>query len=62
MNKVISINIGGSIFQVEEQAYEKLYNYLNELKKHYGNKQEGAEIITDIENRIADYKNCYRIH
>ncbi len=54
MNKVISINIGGSIFQVEEQAYEKLNSYLNELKKYFSNTQEGAEIVTDIENRIAE--------
>jgi phage shock protein PspC (stress-responsive transcriptional regulator) len=54
MNKVISINIGGSIFQVEENAYDKLNAYLNELKKYFGNKPEGNEIITDIENRIAE--------
>lgn len=54
MNKVISINIGGSIFQVEEDAFEKLSNYLNSLKKYFSNKPEGSEIITDIENRIAE--------
>ncbi len=54
MNKVISINIGGSIFQVEENAYDKLNGYLNELKKYFSNKPEGNEIITDIENRIAE--------
>ena len=54
MNKVISINIGGSIFQVEENAYDKLNTYLNELKKYFSNKAEGNEIITDIENRIAE--------
>ncbi len=54
MNKVISINIGGSIFQVEEDAFEKLNTYLTELKKHFSSKAEGAEIITDIENRIAE--------
>ena len=54
MNKVISINIGGSIFQVEEDAFEKLSSYLSTLKKYFSNKAEGSEIITDIENRIAE--------
>ncbi len=54
MKKVISINIGGSIFQVEEDAFDKLNAYLNELKKHFSTNPEGNEIITDIENRIAE--------
>ena len=54
MNKVISINIGGSIFQIEESAFEKLNSYLIELKNHFRSKPEGNEIITDIENRIAE--------
>jgi phage shock protein PspC (stress-responsive transcriptional regulator) len=54
MNKVISINIGGSIFQVEENAYSRLNEYLNSLKQYFMNKPEGNEVITDIENRIAE--------
>jgi phage shock protein PspC (stress-responsive transcriptional regulator) len=54
MNKVISINIGGSIFQVEENAYTRLNEYLNSLKQYFMNKPEGNEVITDIENRIAE--------
>lgn len=28
MNKTISINIGGFAFHIEEEAYQKLYQYL----------------------------------
>ncbi len=54
MYKVININIGGRIFQVEENAFEMLNQYLNALKNYFSNKPEGNEIVSDIENRIAE--------
>lgn len=54
MKKTIKINISGIIFHVDEDAFVILDAYLNKLKKHFTNKTEGDEIITDIEYRIAE--------
>ena len=54
MNKTIIINISGVIFHIEEDAYEMLKTYMNEIKRHFASYQDNFEIITDIENRIAE--------
>src|SRR2546428_4978181 len=54
MNKTIIINISGIIFHIEEDAYEILKAYISEVKVHFSNSADSFEIITDIENRIAE--------
>jgi phage shock protein PspC (stress-responsive transcriptional regulator) len=54
MKKTYTINISGTVFHIEEDAYEKLNNYITGLKQHFGNDEEGLEIIADIEARIAE--------
>jgi phage shock protein PspC (stress-responsive transcriptional regulator) len=54
MNKTIIINISGVIFHIEEDAYEMLKTYMNEVKQHFASYKDNFEIITDIENRIAE--------
>ena len=53
MKKTISINLNGMIFKIEEDAYQKLEEYLDSIKRHY-KKTEGDEIISDIESSIAE--------
>ncbi len=57
MKKTFTINISGSVFHIDEDAYGKLNNYLKMLKKHFGESQEGIEIQEDIEARIAELFN-----
>lgn len=54
MKKTLIINIGNSIIHVEEDAYELLTSYLNEIKQHFTKNADDFEIVTDIENRIAE--------
>ena len=54
MKKTFTINISGTVFYIEEDAYEKLQNYLLKLKQYFGTGEEGNEIISDIESRIAE--------
>lgn len=54
MKKVISITIGNVVFSIEEDAYEKLSNYLGALRRHFGDTAEGSEILEDIESGIAE--------
>lgn len=57
MKKTFTINISGTVFHIEEDAYEILQKYLVNLKNHFGNDDEGKEIIADIEARIAEIFN-----
>lgn len=54
MKKTFTINISGTIFHIEEDAYEVLQKYLINLKNHFGPDEEGKEILADIEARIAE--------
>ncbi|PST84164.1 PspC family transcriptional regulator [Pedobacter yulinensis] len=54
MKKTTIINIGNSIIHLEEDAYEALTVYLNEVKAHFANSADDFEIVTDIENRVAE--------
>ncbi len=54
MKKTFTINISGTIFHIEEDAYDVLQKYLVNLKNHFGAGEEGKEIIADIEARIAE--------
>jgi len=54
MKKTFTINISGSIFHIDDDAFEKLQKYLHMLNKHFGQAIEGQEILQDIEARIAE--------
>lgn len=57
MNKTIIININGIVFHIEEDAYEILKNYMTEVKRHFAYSSDSDEIVTDIENRLAEMFN-----
>ena len=54
MKKTFTINISGTVFHIEEDAYEVLQKYMVNLKNHFGTSDEGKEILADIESRIAE--------
>ena len=54
MNKTININLAGIIFHLDEGAYESFKDYLNQVKNALESQEGGAEIIADIEARIAE--------
>ncbi len=54
MKKTIKINLNGIIFNIDDDAYEKLKSYLDTISRYFSNKQESKEIIDDIEARIAE--------
>lgn len=54
MNKTISVNLGGSIFNIEEDAYLVLKSYLERIKSNFSNDASVEEIMMDIEGRIAE--------
>ena len=54
MKKTVRINISGIIFNIDEDAYEKLQHYLNSITRQFFDSNEGNEIIADVESRIAE--------
>lgn len=53
MKKTFPVNINGKVFYIDEDAYELLLNYLDQLRSAFSN-EEGDEIVTDIESRISE--------
>lgn len=54
MNKTITCNIAGLVFNVEEQAYEKLFHYLKAVKQKLKGTEGAEEVYEDIEGRVAE--------
>lgn len=54
MNKTISINLCGMLFNLEENAYEMLSNYIAKIRNTFKETEGSDEIIGDIERRIAE--------
>ncbi len=57
MNKTININLGGFPFVIDEEAYNTLHLYLENIKKHFSKSEGADEIVSDIEDRIAELFN-----
>ncbi|HMM10494.1 MAG TPA: PspC domain-containing protein [Bacteroidales bacterium] len=54
MNKTVSVNISGLMFVLDEEAFNRLSRYLRDLRSHFAGRQGEADIITDIESRLAE--------
>lgn len=54
MNKVVSIEIAGQVFWIEEEAYDALRDYLKKIKVQLVDEECADEISQDIELRIAE--------
>lgn len=54
MKKTLSINISGILFHIEEDGYDTLKNYLESINSHFSGYADSKEIVSDIENRIAE--------
>jgi phage shock protein PspC (stress-responsive transcriptional regulator) len=54
MDKTIKINLSGIIFQIEEDAYRMLRDYLQAVESRISNTPESKEIMDDVESRIAE--------
>lgn len=54
MKKNININIYGTIYAIDEDAYQLLENYLESMKRYFKRQEGGDEIADDIEHRVAE--------
>ncbi len=53
MKKSFPVNINGRIYNIDEDAYALLSNYLDQLHATFPG-EEGNEIVSDIEARVAE--------
>ena len=54
MNKTLTINLAGLVFNIEENAYQLLKDYLAAIKNQFKNEEGCDEIVADIEARLAE--------
>ena len=54
MKKTININLAGTFFHIDEDAFGKLQRYLDAIRRSLIEPQGSDEIMRDIEARIAE--------
>ena len=59
MQKVITINLNGNAYQLDEEGYEALRAYLAHAHAQLGGNPDASEIIRDLEQSIAE--KCQRL-
>jgi phage shock protein PspC (stress-responsive transcriptional regulator) len=57
MKKTLTVNLGGSVFHIDEDAYRLLEKYLSNLRIHFDREDGGDETLSDIEARISEIFN-----
>jgi phage shock protein PspC (stress-responsive transcriptional regulator) len=54
MQKVMSINLNGNAYQLDESGYDTLREYLARAEQQLARNPDRAEIVADLEQAIAD--------
>lgn len=54
MRKTMTVNLGGIVYHIDDDAYDRLKRYLDKVKQELRSVEGGEEILQDIEIRIAE--------
>ena len=54
MNKTVNLNLAGTFFHIDEDAFGKLSRYLDAIRRSFSDLNGQDEIIKDIEARISE--------
>lgn len=54
MKKTLTVNLNGTVFHIDEDAYQQLHDYLNAVRASLDLSDDKDEIMADIEARIAE--------
>ena len=57
MKKTLTVNLGGTVFLIDEDAYQLLDKYLSNLRIHFRKEEGSDEIMDDFEMRISELLN-----
>ena len=54
MNKILNINLGGYALTIDDDAYEYLQAYLENIRRRFSESEGRDEILGDIETRLGE--------
>ena len=54
MNKVVTVNLAGTAYQIEDAGYEALHAYLETARQRLNGNPDRDEILSDIERAIGE--------
>jgi phage shock protein PspC (stress-responsive transcriptional regulator) len=54
MKRTIQINLAGTIFNIDDDAYDILRIYLNSVERQFSSGVEGREVMNDLETRMSE--------
>ena len=54
MKKTFSVNLGNRVYNIDDDAYMRLKDYLDRIEGYYSDQKEREDIINDIELRISE--------
>jgi len=54
MKKTFSVNLGNRVYNIDDDAYMRLKEYLDCIESYFSDQKEREDIINDIEMRLGD--------
>lgn len=54
MKKTFQVNLGNRVYNIDEDAYLRLKEYLDRIEGYFSDQREREDIISDIEMRVAE--------
>jgi phage shock protein PspC (stress-responsive transcriptional regulator) len=54
MKKALQITLAGSLFTIEEDAFDRLRGYLDSIKSYFATIPDSQDVVDDIEARVAE--------
>ncbi|MDH8701776.1 phage shock protein PspC (stress-responsive transcriptional regulator) [Dysgonomonadaceae bacterium PH5-43] len=54
MKRTLTVNLNGRVFNIDEDAYQLLDNYLTNLRAYFSKEEDSDEIVADFEARIEE--------
>ncbi|HEX2393931.1 MAG TPA: PspC domain-containing protein [Bacteroidales bacterium] len=54
MKKTFSVNLGNRVYNIDDDAYLRLKEYLDRIESYFSDEKEREEIINDIEIRLSE--------
>jgi len=54
MKKTIQINLAGTVFHIDDDAYQLLSSYLKSVERKMQRDPGGSEVLHDLESRMAE--------
>ena len=54
MKKTFSVNLGNRVYNIDDDAYVRLKDYLDRIESYFSDEKEREDILNDIELRLAE--------